>query len=51
MALMLPSLYSGTLIPEQGRGPKVVEVEANYTLTNVCNNFGSRTTRFKLEVL
>ncbi|QLF80664.1 hypothetical protein SP7_0044 [Escherichia phage vB_EcoP_SP7] len=29
----------------------VVEVEANYTLTNVCNNFGSRTTRFKLEVL
>ena len=27
------------------------EVGANYTLTNVCNNFGSRTTRFKLEVL
>uniref|UniRef100_A0AAU8GH52 Uncharacterized protein n=3 Tax=unclassified Kayfunavirus TaxID=2749939 RepID=A0AAU8GH52_9CAUD len=22
-------------IPEPGRGPKVVEVEANYTLTNV----------------
>ncbi|WKV16818.1 hypothetical protein [Escherichia phage PH1061] len=30
--LLLPLVH---WIPEPGRGPKVVEVEANYTLTNV----------------